>query len=53
MIKLKQLIESKDSKDAAGIAYFFNDMFFYINDNPFFYFFYINRYIFLFLRIKF
>ena len=26
MIKLKQLIESKDSKDAAGIAYFFNDM---------------------------
>ena len=26
MIKLKQLIESKDSKNAAGIAYFFNDM---------------------------
>ena len=26
MIKLKQLLESKDSKDAAGIAYFFNDM---------------------------
>ena len=25
MIKLKQIIEGKDSKDAAGIAYFFND----------------------------
>ena len=27
MIKLKQIIEGKDSKDAAGIAYFFNDAF--------------------------
>jgi len=26
VIKLKQLLESKDSKNAAGIAYFFNDM---------------------------
>jgi 8-oxo-dGTP pyrophosphatase MutT (NUDIX family) len=25
MIKLKQIIESKDSKDAAGIAYFYNN----------------------------
>jgi ADP-ribose pyrophosphatase YjhB (NUDIX family) len=25
VIKLKQIIEGKDSKDAAGIAYFFND----------------------------
>ena len=25
MIKLKQIIEGKDSKDAAGIAYFFNE----------------------------
>ena len=25
MIKLKQIVEGKDSKDAAGIAYFFND----------------------------
>ena len=26
MIKLKQILEGKDSKNAAGIAYFFNDM---------------------------
>ena len=26
MIKLKHILESKDSKNAAGIAYFFNDM---------------------------
>ena len=26
MIKLKQIVEGKDSKNAAGIAYFFNDM---------------------------
>jgi len=26
VIKLKQILEGKDSKDAAGIAYFFNDM---------------------------
>ena len=25
VIKLKDIVENKDSKDAAGIAYFFND----------------------------